>query len=73
VTDPAPAFGKIDRTREETLASVPPEVTVNTVRASAPIAFTNPFANVSDAESVQDVATPTPAAAAAEVGAARRD
>ena len=55
------------------VASPLPAMTVKTVRASLPIAFITPFANVSDAVREHEVATPTPGAAAADVGDARRD
>ena len=50
-----------------------PEMTVKTVRASVLITLTTLFAKVSDAEREQEVGTPTPGAAAAEVGDARRN
>ena len=72
-TVPNVAPDEADRTFPVTDASAPPETTVNTVRGSVPMGVTAPFAYVIDAESVQDVATPTPGADAAEVDAARRD
>ncbi len=62
----------IDKTLLLTDASVPPETTENTVRGSAPICVTAPLANVMDAASVHDDATPTPGEAAADAGAANR-
>ena len=61
------------RTPPKVVASVPPETTVKTVRESVVIVFTAPFANVRVADKAHDVATPTPVAAAAEVGDARRE
>ena len=71
-TGPAPAPAATDKTLPDTVASVPPAMTVNTVRVSVPMGFTTLLANVIEAESVQVVAMPTPGAAAAEAGAARR-
>jgi hypothetical protein len=62
----------IDKTLLLTDASEPPETMENTVRGSAPIFVTAPLANVMDAASVHDVATPMPGEAAADAGAASR-
>ncbi len=72
-TVPNVAPDEADRTFPVTDASAPPETTVNTVRGSVPMGVTAPFAYAIDAERVQDVATPTPGADAADVGEARRD
>ena len=70
---PAPTPDSTDSVLPATDAREPPDTTVNSVRASTLISLTAPFANVSVAESVQDVGTPTPVAAAGDEGDARRD
>ena len=72
-TVPNVAPDEADRTFPVTDASAPPETTVNTVRGSVPMGVTAPFAYAIDADSVHEVATPTPGADAGDAGAARRD
>ena len=73
VTAPAPTPDLTDSVVPVTDARELPDTTVKSVRASALISLTAPFANVRVAESAQAVDTPTPAAAAGDEGDVRRD